>query len=331
MKLNFHVYKTANLFYFVSSLTRWHFSTEERYINYWLKQTGPLNQKELIALDKFKKVLLGHNFGANYLGKPLLSYPDKKAMLEARKLLNEKDYDTLKSTFEIMTPRFEKIWKVEGSNLRKWQKQLSNATTSSENIDKDLSTFFGVKLKNKTTKVILIIGADVRYGGGGANSIPGCIEQVIGLGTKYVSDVLPTIWHEYIHDAYREPAKKIRDEYLKKHRLEQDILRLGLGGDPAHFINEGICSSLMPRGYLAIKYGYYRRYYLTENNKKLFTKSHKDAGMAIKYINLISYGFIRSYFDKGWPLDQRYVAKIHQGFNDYLNLMKAEKVNKRKI
>jgi hypothetical protein len=322
VNFKFHVYKTANLFFFVSNLANWHFSTRPHYNKYWLEKTGPLSNEEKKAIKDLKKILLKYNFGEKYPGRTLMGYPPKKAWESTKKTMPQAEYQLLTRSLAIFKPRFEKIWKDEGKNLKNWQKILNQEKFINTNrIISDLEIFFGTKAE-KVENIILLIGGDVKGGGGGANTIKGNIEQEIGMKTSSINDFLPVLWHEYIHQAFREVTKVKIDEYLSKNKIEKEILKLGYNGSPFNFLNEGICSSMMPNGALAIKYNYLNKPTPPINLQKSLKDQPQNVYTAQKFINVINYDFYTSYFENSKKFDLQYIAQIHQGYLEYLKLIK---------
>lgn len=322
VNFTFHVYRTANLFFFVSNLADWHFSVRPHYNKYWLEKTGPLSKKEKGAIKDFKKVLLKYNFGEKYPGRTLMGYPSKIAWDATKETITKTEYRLLTSSLHIFEPRFEKIWKDERKNLKKWQRILNQEKfVNSNRIINELENFFGTK-PEKVDDIILLIGGNVKGGGGGANTIKGNIEKEIGLNTTSVNEIMPVIWHEYIHQAFRKVARIKIDEYLKKNKIEKEILNLGYNGCPFNLLNEGLCSSMMPNGALAVKYNYLNKPSLPTNPDKALKDQPQNVYTAQKFINIINHDFYASYFEKQKRLDKKYIAKIHQGYRDYIKILK---------
>lgn len=317
MEFKFYIYKTGNLFHFISNLTEWHFSCRRFDNEFWLKKTGPLTQKEKGALKNLKKLLIKYNFGENFLGKPLMGFSEKEAKERLTGLVTRTELNKINKSLDIFEERFEKIWKNEYTILKQWKKKLESSRINEEEIAKTLNIYFDtVPNPNKALKVYLLISSP-NYGlNGGAN---------IGTGkiTVEISDIAlferatATICHEAIHSLYREKIHNEIEKYLTTNKVEKELLDIWPGRSIFNLFNEAIVSSLTPQGYLSEKFFNL----IVQNNTKSFIKSMKKNKKIRSYIARKMYSTTKDYIENKKQLDQGYIRKVHKSYLDYLRVV----------
>lgn len=105
MKLEFKVSKTANLFFFVSNFSEWHFSCRADYNKAWIEKTEPLKFKDLEVLVKFKKVINKYGFE---LSKIFYTNTEKEIWKNLKKTTKKTELEVIRESLQIFKPKFEK-------------------------------------------------------------------------------------------------------------------------------------------------------------------------------------------------------------------------------
>ncbi len=324
MKFKIHIYKIGSLFHLVSNFTEWHFSCSEYSNKAWLKKTGPLSKEEKKALKDFRKLVLKYNFERKFLGKPLMGFSEKIAWEKLEKLFKKNEFEKIKKIFKVFEPRFEKIWGNEYPRLLKWKQFLEKSNQNLvRNICKDLEIFYKSKLKNKNLYVYLLISGDPESLGGQANIGKDKITLEIG-GTdfKRKNDVLQTLFHEMAHRKYENNyCRKLIKKYLKNHKLEKEIKKLGFAGKSETLLNEAITSSLIPEGYFTEKYFKKK---IGKIDKKFIAWIKKNPQIRFKirvYISRKMLNTTKDYIENKKTIDENYLKKIHKAYRDYLKIV----------
>ncbi len=114
MKLKFIVSKTANFFFFIDNLSEWNIYYRKKYNEEWIRQFGKLTKQEKKALRNFRLMMQKHQKTnvPKKLRNCFYQKPDdiKFAFNRTTKLLNKKEVSVLENSFNILQPRFEKVW-----------------------------------------------------------------------------------------------------------------------------------------------------------------------------------------------------------------------------
>lgn len=314
MKFKFHIYKTGNLFFFVSNLTEWHFACRLHYNEIWIKKTGPLSKKEKEALASFKKILLKYHYGKEYLGRPLEGYSDKTAWLKLKMWVTPIEYEEIQKILKLFEPRFEKIWNEEYPKLLKHKKRLEGRELKAKSILKDLNTFFGSKVEVNTINSFLFISA--MGGGGGANIGKAKITLDIS-GRNDLNSIFPLIWHEAIHALYQDKIIVETEKYIEINKIKFNIYK----HNTIAIISESIVDSLFPDGLLAHKHFNITPRRFTKKIRETLKKENSFYGLDFFQIYKMR-GVAKYYIENKKTLDQAYIAKVHKTYLEYLDFMK---------
>lgn len=268
MKFKFKISKLANQFFFISNLSEWYFSCRKDYNQKWLKQTGPLNEKESRALEQFRNIIKKYGFfidnktgKTEYLGQIFFSYPEKETWNKLKTFVNKKEYLIIKNTFNALQTKFEKIWELK--ELSKKAKNLEKSLKSQqyrELFDKLVYLFDNKRPIQKITIIALaspLCGEGITAAGG-ANIDNNCITLEIPklkFNSWEFEYSIGIIAHEVAHILFRQSnGQKIIQKIIKKIKFRMLPKNLSPHINPLEFISEFVIESLTPFGYLSQKY-----------------------------------------------------------------------------
>ncbi len=311
MKIILKLSKTANFFFFVSNLSEWHFSCRKTYNEAWLKKTGPLKAEEKKVLLLFKKIMKRRGFSrdkdwqSEYLGKYFYLFPKESVWRELKKTASEKEIQQLKMIFDVVRPRFEKIWKSYDPGKRvSIIERYIHSRLYTKLLD-DLGMVFGGKksMLEKLNVVIIVspLGKETTAAGG-ANTGPSSI-------TLELPSLRPKTWqldfsamilaHEIAHSLFeRRGGAELISKSITRLRLPKTIKNLPEGFSTMQLINEALTGSFVPLGYFGQKYTQFRLAPLLLNdlNKGLIGYQKLSCGEKINYYNELEYYLIPSLY-----------------------------------
>ena len=300
MKFKIIISKQANLFFFISNLTEWHFSCRLAYNEEWIKMTGALKSDEKKILKKIKIILKKYGF-KTYLGKFFInSGGSKNNWNKLEKLLKPREYKDLKASFEIFSARFRGLW-LNNLEILKRNKKIINDELKKKRISqiiKNLHNFFDYQKSRLKILEIFLIASPVPFSNnGGANLKNNQITaecHKIEPETSYSERIIRLIFHEYSHLLLKS------SEYIPILSKNYDGEQLKLG--------EAVICSLLPNGYLAEKYFHYKV------SKKFKTKQFKNKPKNKQEISSFSafkgYNIAKQYIEKDKKLDKGYINRI---------------------
>jgi len=143
MNLEFKVSKPANFFFFIDSFSEWNIYYRKKYNDEWIKQFGELTNKEKNALKNFRQIMQkNENKGVSKKIRRCFYQKSENIKISFRKLekiLNSKEIEMVKNTFNTLQPRFEKIW---NSNLSKINYNKEIASSSYKKIYKEINSAY---------------------------------------------------------------------------------------------------------------------------------------------------------------------------------------------
>lgn len=264
MKIEFKVSKLSNLFFFVSNLSEWHFSCRPAYNQEWVKETGPLNKKEINALNEFKKIIKKYGFfydkknKSKYLGKIFYFYAENEIWKQLEKTVNKKEFSKIKDIFEILTPRFQKIWDARALKSRIKTIEKSFSSSNYQKALKDFENILGNKSVNKINIIALfspLKGEGMTAAGGaniGKNNVTLEIPK-LKRNTWEFDYSVGVIMHEIGHNLIPLSTKNIIKKTLKKSGLLKNIKQFPEQSINS-FIEELALNCFVPGGCLAQKY-----------------------------------------------------------------------------
>ena len=109
--------RIINKYFYISTLSQWHFCCEPQFKELWLKDDIPLSKQEKEALKIFSKISKKYGFttpkGKNvYLGIPFITSPISKIWANVKKWVKRQDFEQLQDIFKIFRQCFKKVWDI---------------------------------------------------------------------------------------------------------------------------------------------------------------------------------------------------------------------------
>ncbi|MHB8928327.1 MAG: hypothetical protein ACYC9Q_11880 [Bacillota bacterium] len=249
----FRVDRLSNLFHFVNNLAAWHFACREEYNRAWLAETGELTAPERVALDGFAAVAREFPYGDRWLGRAFIpaETPDE-AWEQARELIGLERVAIVRSVFETLGPRFDRIWERDLPRLRELPPRLQPIIDSPGVAEavRALEGFYGTAFPRLIVHLLISRGKNITAGG--ANEGPGHITLEV-LETEDLLEGVETILHEGSHLMERARFEPMFREFSRRHGLEE--LKGDRGWDAHHLLREALTGALAPDGCLSQKLG----------------------------------------------------------------------------
>lgn len=330
MQFKFIISKWANFYFFIQNLSEWHFSCRPIYNQEWLKQTGPLIEKEKTALNNFREIIKNYGFSykkggkSKYLGQIFFLNSEKKIWKKLKKFVSSSEFKKLREIFEIFEPRFNKIWDRYSNNLRRveiFKKRLQRKNW--KKLWKDLEIVLGGKKKIRKINIIVILAplGHQETASGSAN-----------IGTKHITLELPDLkentWqldysigilaHEIGHILFRmNGGEKMIEKMMKQSKLPGKIKHFNFSVSGA--IRELIIESFVPKGCLGQIYSDYKLapMLLANLDKGLESARKFKNKEVISYYNQLNiyllwqiYPLALSYFKNKKPIDKYFILEI---------------------
>lgn len=302
MQFKFKVSKLANFYFFISNLSEWHFACRPNYNKIWLKETGPLSKKELLALNKFKNILKNYGFtseninDSKYLGKFFYLNSEKECWKKLKKSVNEEEFNEIRNIFETFRPRFEKIWQkaIRSERVKIFQKEIRKNQWKS--LFEDLPKIFGNK--NKTFKIIIIFSPLDENETAAGNATLGSISLILELpqckeNSWQLTYSVCVFAHEIAHILFesrggRKLIKKIVGNFnlsFETKNFSPSIINI---------VEEAVIESFLPLGYLGQKYSQFQLapFLLNNLDRAYQTLIHLKKGKVLKYRHQLNYYLI---------------------------------------
>lgn len=328
MNTKFIVSKNYNHFFFVQTLSNWHFSCRPEYINSWIKKTGPLTSKEKNSLKSFKLVIEKYGFKTlnNCTAANAYDFFMRFDEYKNSHPFSKKEIAIYLDTMTCLDPRYEKIWEHEGKKLKRIEKLLRNRynKTQSEVIS-DLKVLFGdrVDLGSKIEIILLLSAEGCGVGGGGANNGPNAISlECSGANAEDTNYILSTLWHELTHlfldNYFNETASLMyKNNIIKEASLDAKKIDFNYSEELISF------SVFSPMSFLT------KKYFSTEIAEKLSNSvMQEDSDWLLKarhifvmYLIYLNGQFIKQMLEKKQSISPEKMAKAvvdnHKIVKDY--------------
>lgn len=249
----FRVDRLSNLFHFVNNLAAWHFACREEYNRAWLAETGELTAPERVALDGFAAVAREFPYGDRWLGRAFIpaETPDE-AWEQARELIGLERVAIVRSVFETLGPRFDRIWERDLPRLRELPPRLQPIIDSPGVAEavRALEGFYGTAFPRLIVHLLISRGKNITAGG--ANEGPGHITLEV-LETEDLLDGVDVILHEGSHLMESERFEPLFREFSLGHGLEE--LKGDRGWNAHQLFREALTGALVPGGCLSWRFG----------------------------------------------------------------------------
>ena len=271
MAIRIQYTRLSNFFFFIETMTQWHYSCQKAYLPIWGRVAGPLTMKERQAIAGVRSILGRYKFGnpetrAMYLGTIFHTVGERDVWAALRSIITGPEWQTLRRAFAIIEPRFEKVWRIEQSHLEtaRWTLERALASARSVRADTDLRALVGSSVLKHPMTVVLLMrprGLPWTVGGGSANiGSNRCTIEAGDLNkraSRRLNKALMIFFHEALHAT---DAGKPLDQLVRRRLtppLATWLLATPLGRrvrSPWVILIEGLLVSLLPRGYIAERY-----------------------------------------------------------------------------
>lgn len=249
MRFRIIVNRWANFFFFVNNLSGWHFSTIKPYNDYWLTRLGGINATEQKALAQFANLQRRWPRKEREISDFFFNERDPFAALA--KTIPVGKQRVLQEVFTVFKKKFDRLYAVEFSSLRNWQKTLRASLGTkrrNEEIVRSLTVLHGPPCRACTRPVPLYLLVSAPGGIGGSADVDGFritaeVSQSPRSPRGELPHILGTIWHEVIHLCF------------DKQRFRPILERLyPKDGRTVRRINEVVAATLFPAGILGKRF-----------------------------------------------------------------------------
>lgn len=258
MKIQFKVSRTANQFFFISTLAAWHYSCRKDVQESWLDQTEPLSPKEEQALENFSGLMqtkYGFQSPTSYLGDIFYTQNERAIWPAVKKFVkNQKDYALLKNIFSTLDNRFSKTWQIKHTSLEILERSIKKERTTV--FFNAVGSSFGA-IQNSIAVIVLFSPLDSNHtAAGNANLKKGFVTLELPdlkEDTWQLSYSLAILGHEIGHMLFsNRNGNSIIKNAIKSLRLKNQYDTLPL--PTLTILNEAITASFSPLGALGQTY-----------------------------------------------------------------------------
>jgi DNA-directed RNA polymerase subunit F len=237
MKFNFIVSKSANFFFFVDNISEWNIYCRKSYNKEWIKQFGKLNLEEKKVLKDFKILMQKYESDGVYKNIRNIFYEKQndieQILKKLEKTIKKEELNLIEKTFNIFSPRFEKIWKIYESMLfntvRDVLKDYKGISRKLDFIYFNLSNFYGVDHKKEYLCTVFFIICPIKKQQGGKmiNEEKIAIEynELNSKNRNQIKNLWFLIFHELIHARFENKKyKNWLNGFIKKQTIPQSKL-----------------------------------------------------------------------------------------------------------
>lgn len=299
MKLKFTINEPGTFFHFLDSISLWDIHTRDEIYKYYLERYG-LTKVDKELLRKYIKIR------KKYPWKELDSdfYTSRsfdQVKIKIKKRLTNNEFNELN---EIINNFYNNIHDIfcdwnEKLIIRKNLLEKELRKYNLRDLFSEISQFYESKTIPRTIYVHLLVNPSIYSSGGGANISPNkhiTIEpkKLRSLNTKNMISDICIICHEILHIIERNANKKKWRKFKKlvlRKRLDFDILR------------EAIADTLVPEGYLALKYGFISKIKIKRFNELRLYQNNIDKEKyyrkARKKLSAIIYNLTKNQIEQG--------------------------------
>ena len=329
MKMSFVYSKIENLFFFISNLTEWHFSSRKNYNQDWIEKSGPLTKKEKESLLKFKKIMKKYGFVYKnnkfmYLGQFFfLGKKENEIWKLIEKFVNKSEFKDIKDAFINLNSRFEKVY--DEKKLFLWKKAIEktkNEILFNELINR-IKLFLKCKKELNNIKVHLLFSPAKDWlpaGGANIGNKDITLEVPIHKRTKInIEAAFALIAHEIGHLFLDNSNLKFTINDIIKKNKNINVKNTIPSRPLNEYIQELIINLCAPSGYFCQKYltnfnPIYNLLNSAEKSEKEYNKYKKrkiaNFSSIKSYIILQLYPLIKQYYKKKKNIDKNLLSLI---------------------
>lgn len=326
MIIKYGVSKLANQFFFISTLSAWHYSCRKEDREKWLRMTEKLTTEEEQALAAFAQLMktkYGFQSPEAYLGEIFYKYDGALAWRKLERLAGKRDCVIIKGIFLIFQDRFELVWSKEhNKRLTVFKKSVRDKETI-KFFDTVALTFGNVSAtKDTMTLIILFSPQDGNFTAAGSANLIGNFITIelpdIKEHTWQLSYSVALIGHEIGHLYFKKRSgKTIIGQAMKTLRLKKQYDSLPFA--TLSIINEAITSAFVPAGALGQKYfSNMIADMLFSNLPRGFTaKQDLRKGKLVSYYSNLEIYFVwklfpvaLQYIRENKPIDKSFITRV---------------------
>jgi hypothetical protein len=322
MKINYRVSRTANQFFFISTLAAWHYSCREDIREAWLREIGGLTDAEKKSLVIFSNVIksrYGFQSPNSYIGNVFYGQNEDSIWTTFKKFVeNHNDYEIIEKTFRLFEKKFQIVWRNRNMNSFTLLKKSLRQKHQKDFIEAIAWTFGAGLAPSEATLCILFSPLKDQTASGGANLSGNSITIELPLLKKDTWQFvysLSIVGHELGHFCF---SKRGGEKMLKK---TISSLRLKKNYDVFTYntltlLNEAVTASFVPLGVLGQKYFPSELPSLLFSNAARAVSSEEQlrGGEKTRYYNQLEVWFIFRTF----PLASKYLSEKKEIDAEYI-------------
>jgi len=243
MDLKFKISKIANFFFFIDNLSEWNAYCRKKYNDEWIKRYGELTSTENTALKNYRVIMKKNGTTKKFRAYFYQNNSDniKIPFKKISNLFNKKETKIIINSFNVLQPRFEKMW-GEQINLLEYNEKLITSSYKKvyEKINlaySKLSDFYGDKSIKKYLCYVFLIISPNRGGKSISRNIISIETEKLDPKDKYrFSRLWFSVMHELTHSRFENKKYKnwlkrfvenkiIPQSELMKKRNPREVLR----------------------------------------------------------------------------------------------------------
>jgi len=289
--INLKTSKPANFFFFVYTLSNWHFTCREEYRIAWLEGLDITDEKQS-ALDNLSQIFKKYETEQKLLSTYFFTEPER-LYLETD-ILTKSEQKKINSLLALFAGDFEKFWNKEQDALYRilnWlKKEMRNGMYN--DIYRKLLQFLGVRSDTAFDVIVLKPPSQVGNKGGGTALSSGLITIEIPT-LAYAKQAGFVVLHEIAHMLARKS-----DILRNINTRDLNIPESFYGRGKEALLEEFLILSLLPRGYFNLS---------PQGAEALIVTDRKDWLNLSNYIIKYMYKENDNYIKLGAKIDTSYM------------------------
>lgn len=304
----------ANLFFFVSNLSGWHYSTRKQYNSYWISKTGELTVAEREALLSLSNLFKKYPFGSKYWGLVFLKEDNKNVWKKAKNFFIPEDYLKFRELVGIFEKRFKSLWRDDSIFLSKWAGKLLEVEERicPMGLISDLDLLFGRSYAGKTIsiRVVLLISYPNKFPNGGGNLGRRSISlEISRTPFEYLRPVVLVMWHEFLHILWGMGEFRVLLRRFLENVKGDEPFRDFFGRSVREVLNEVVISSIFPCGYLANKYFNFPQ---MEYFASILRKNYNEEENWRDFLAYVLSPLVKEYLEERKAIDEEFLRIVYK-------------------